>query len=141
MITGFNLLNPVLGMILPYKDAYSFVSNYNIDIFKGFLPETTIIITLIMLCFISFLVKPKDRKDAVVFTSVIGLFLAILAIFYSFVNITAVSPVIFSGMFTSDALSLVLRFLMLVCTLFVVAFSVTYLEKEYRFEAEFLPFG
>lgn len=139
MITGLstvNVLNILPGVILPNNDPYSKVVNFVYDINIGFLPETIIILTILILCCLSFSVKPQNRKPAIIYTAVFGIVLALFALIYSFLN-SATNPVIFAGMFVSDTLSLIFRFIVLMSTLLVLAFTPNYLEKEYRFESEF----
>lgn len=138
MITATNALNSLSilpGAITSVADPYSKVVNFKADIIAGFLPETVIILTILALCFIS-LIKPAYRKAATIYTATVGLAIATFLLVYSFLYATN-TPVIFAGMFCSDPLSLMFRFIMLVSTLIVIAISFEYLEKDYRFECEF----
>ncbi|MEW5819283.1 MAG: NADH-quinone oxidoreductase subunit NuoN [Cyanobacteriota bacterium] len=123
------------GVIPPPVDPYSTIVDFKRDIISGFLPETIIILAILALCIIA-LIKPKYRKVAVIYTTGIGLVIALFALVYSFLAASN-SPVIFAGMFCSDPISIIFRFIMLISTLLVLAFTSSYLEKAYRFEAEF----
>lgn len=138
MNTGLNIITSVTmlpAFVYNNKDPYSVIVDFKHDILHGFLPETIIILTILLLCGLS-LIKHQYRKPAVIYTSGIGLIIALFLLVYTFLT-SAVSPIIFAGIFSSDPLSIIFRFIILLSTLLVLAFTSTYLEKTYRFEAEF----
>lgn len=134
---GSNLMNGLLMLqasSMSINDPYSQVINFQNDILTGFLPESIVILTILILCCLCF-VQPKYRKPAVVYTSSIGLVIATFFLIQSFLSSNM--PIIFAGMFCSDTLSIIFRFIMLITTLLVISFTSSYLEKDYRFEPEF----
>lgn len=123
---------PLLAQI----DLTSNLTNIQYDVLNGFIPESIITLVILILCFVSFAVKPKFRKPLVINLSVIGIVLALFSLIYSFVNGQFYTD-LFSGMFVSDPLSMIFRFIMLLSALTVVGLSTGYFEKTYRFESEY----
>lgn len=136
MISNLSFISCLPAVILLDKNPFSNLTDLRLDIIYGFMPETIMIIAILILCCLAFLIKPSYRKTSVVFTSYLGTILALITSFYYLIS-QPNNFIIFSGMFNSNVISLVFRLIILAGTVMVIALSINYLEKEDQFEPEF----
>ena len=132
LLTNFMLLPAFLGV---EKDPYSTTANFKTDILYGFMPETVVIVTILLLCCFC-LINQKYRKPVVIYTSYIGLIISLFFVVFSFSTLSS-NPLIFKETYSSDALCIIFRFIILISTIIVLALTNNYMEKTYRFESEF----
>jgi NAD(P)H-quinone oxidoreductase subunit 2 len=138
MVVGGQFINDIYSVPnnLNCENVYYSLGNFITDIQSGFLPETIVILTILLLCFLSFMIKPQNRKLVITNVCTLGLLLALFSLLFTAKNMGN-NPIIFMGMFSSDLISIIFRFIALLTTLLVVGFSTNYFEKVYRFETEF----
>lgn len=136
MIAGILPMNTLIISFLrePLQDPYSIL--YLLDqLYRGFFPETIVIITVLLLSVLSFSLKGRNKSVLFLITAEIGVLLALFSTVYTAIHDN--NQLLFSGMYLSDALCLLFKTLILIGTGIVLAVSLPYFDQRYKFDAEY----